>query len=65
MAGKPISEDAKVELEHKETILRIEKEKPKPEVAAQWIANDHNREFKGNVYYPSLKKMEKRLEARK
>jgi hypothetical protein len=63
-AKKKLSEGAKVELEHKKTIMRIEKEKPRPEVAAQWIANDHNKEFKGNVYYPELKKMEKRLEAK-
>jgi len=58
-AKKHLSEGAKVELEHKKTILRIEKEKPTPEVAAGWIADDHTKEHKG--YYPALQKMEKTL----
>jgi hypothetical protein len=63
MAKKQLSEGAKVELEHKATVLRIEKEKPRPEVAAEWIAQDHKKEFPG--YYPALKKMEHRLEMKR
>jgi hypothetical protein len=47
------------ELEHARTIKRIEKERPKVFVAAEWIADDHVREHPG--YYDALAEMERRL----
>jgi hypothetical protein len=60
-----IMEGQKVEMEHKTTFNRIanyledKKKLPPDELMAQWIAEDHIREYKN--YYEYLSKMENKL----
>jgi lipocalin len=62
---REIEKGTKVEKEHTKTIMRIEVERPKPAVAAKWVAIDHVNEFPGVSYYDALDVMEEQLKRRK